>query len=178
MTILSQKTPTFPGSENNNNNNNNNNALKGATPRKAGPKKKKTTIKLGQFCYLSIKLLSLCFFFILERQVLGGFGWKMPRPTKKFSPSLLTKERKVIRYFQIIINTTIISPKQHLSPFSFIFSLQSFSSTLFHLQTNIPLKAIVNNPFKEIFMGKEEKVINILTIFSIFHKSGIKFFLK
>ena len=102
----------------------------------------------------------------------------MPRPTKKFSPSLLTKERKVIRYFQIIINATIISPKQHLSPFSFIFSLQNFSSTLFHLQTNIPLKAMINNPFKEIFMGKDEKVINILTIFSIFHKSGIKIFLN
>ena len=27
-------------------------------------------------------------------------------------------------------------------------------------------------------MGKEEKLINILTIFSIFHKSGINFFLK
>ena len=36
------------------------------------------------------------------------------------------------------------------------------------------LMAMVNNPFKEIFYRK--KKINILTAFSIFHKSGIKFF--
>ena len=41
------------------------------------------------------------------------------------------------------------------------------------------LRALVNNPFKEIFMGNEKKkIINILTVFFIFHKSGIKIFLK
>ena len=37
------------------------------------------------------------------------------------------------------------------------------------------LKAIVNNPFKENFYGKRKK-INILTVFSIFHKSDVKTF--
>ena len=42
------------------------------------------------------------------------------------------------------------------------------------------LMALVNNPFKESFYGKwkKKKVINILTIFFISHKSGIKTFLK
>ena len=32
---------------------------------------------------------------------------------------------------------------------------------------------------KKVFIGKEKKnVINILTVFSIFHKSGVKIFLK
>jgi len=31
---------------------------------------------------------------------------------------------------------------------------------------------------KKVFMRKEEKIINILTAFSIFHKSDIKTFLK
>ena len=39
------------------------------------------------------------------------------------------------------------------------------------------LRVIVNNLFKEIFYGKK-KVINILTVFSIFHKSDVKTFLK
>ena len=39
------------------------------------------------------------------------------------------------------------------------------------------LRAIVFNPFKESFYGKIKiKKINILTVFSIFHKSGIKTF--
>ena len=40
------------------------------------------------------------------------------------------------------------------------------------------LRAIVNNLFKESFYGKIKKVINILIIFFIFHKSGVKTFLK
>ena len=42
------------------------------------------------------------------------------------------------------------------------------------------LKVLVNNPFKESFYGKlkKKKEINILTVFFIFHKSGIKTFLK
>ena len=38
---------------------------------------------------------------------------------------------------------------------------------------------VVNNPFKESFMGKEKKkAINVLTAFFISHKSGVKTFLK
>ena len=41
------------------------------------------------------------------------------------------------------------------------------------------LKILVNNPYKESFYGKwKKKVINILTVFFISHKSGIKTFLK
>ena len=41
------------------------------------------------------------------------------------------------------------------------------------------LMALVNNPLKESFYGKwKKKVINILTVFFISHKSGIKTFLK
>ena len=42
------------------------------------------------------------------------------------------------------------------------------------------LRALINNPLKKVFMGneKKKKVINILTTFFIFHKSGIKTFLK
>ena len=32
--------------------------------------------------------------------------------------------------------------------------------------------------FKKCFMEKEKKAINVLTIFSIFHKSCVKIFLK
>ena len=39
-------------------------------------------------------------------------------------------------------------------------------------------RAIVNNLFKENFYGKKKKVIDIWINFSIFHKSGIKTFLK
>ena len=39
------------------------------------------------------------------------------------------------------------------------------------------LGVIINNPFKEKFYGKK-KTINILTVFFISHKSGIKTFLK
>ena len=42
-----------------------------------------------------------------------------------------------------------------------------------------PLRALVNNPFKKKnFMENEKKVINILTVFFISHKSDIKIFLK
>ena len=41
------------------------------------------------------------------------------------------------------------------------------------------LRALVKNPVKESFYGKrKEKVINVLTIFFIFHKNDIKTFLK
>ena len=41
------------------------------------------------------------------------------------------------------------------------------------------LRVLVNNPFKESFYGKwKKKVINILTVFFISHKSGIKTFPK
>ena len=40
------------------------------------------------------------------------------------------------------------------------------------------LRAIVNNPFKKIFYGKRKKVINVLIVFFIFHKSCVKTFLK
>ena len=39
------------------------------------------------------------------------------------------------------------------------------------------LKIIVNNPFKESFY-EEKKVITVLTVFSIYHKSVVKTFLK
>ena len=39
------------------------------------------------------------------------------------------------------------------------------------------LKTLVNNPFKESFY-EEKKTINVLTAFFIFHKSGVKTFLK
>ena len=40
------------------------------------------------------------------------------------------------------------------------------------------LKAMVNNLFKENFSKKIKKSINVLTTFSISHKSDIKTFLK
>ena len=40
-------------------------------------------------------------------------------------------------------------------------------------------RALVNNPFKESFYGKrKKKAINVLIDFFIFHKSGVKTFLK
>ena len=39
-------------------------------------------------------------------------------------------------------------------------------------------RVMVNNSFKESFYEKINKVINILIIFFIFHKSGVKTFLK
>ena len=38
------------------------------------------------------------------------------------------------------------------------------------------LRAFVNEPFKKSFYGKKN-AINVLTVFSIFHKSSIKTFL-
>ena len=41
------------------------------------------------------------------------------------------------------------------------------------------LRVLVNNPFKEILWEKRgKKVINVLTTFFIFYKSGAKTFLK
>ena len=40
------------------------------------------------------------------------------------------------------------------------------------------LRVMVNNSFKESFYGQEKKTINVLTVFSISHKSGVKTFLK
>ena len=39
------------------------------------------------------------------------------------------------------------------------------------------LRVLVNNSFKENFYGKK-KTINILTVFFIFYKNGVKTFLK
>ena len=42
-------------------------------------------------------------------------------------------------------------------------------------------RALVNNPFKESFNGKrkkKKKTINVLITFFIYHKSGVKTFLK
>ena len=60
------------------------------------------------------------FLSILERQVLGGPGWKMPGPHQKVSSSsLLTK--------------------QHPFSFSLLFSLQTFPSSLKSTHPNIVL---------------------------------------
>ena len=41
------------------------------------------------------------------------------------------------------------------------------------------LRALINNSFKESFYGKrKKKVINVLTVFFISHKSSVKTFLK
>ena len=40
------------------------------------------------------------------------------------------------------------------------------------------LRALVKNPVKKSFYGKEKKTINVLTAFFIFHKSDVKTFLK
>ena len=41
------------------------------------------------------------------------------------------------------------------------------------------LRANINNSFKESFYEKRKKnLINVLIAFSIFHKSGVKIFLK
>ena len=41
------------------------------------------------------------------------------------------------------------------------------------------LRVIVNNPFKENLYGKrKKKIINVLTVFFISHKSSVKTFLK
>ena len=40
------------------------------------------------------------------------------------------------------------------------------------------LRTRINNSFKEIFYGKRKKKVNVLTVFSIFNKSGVKTFLK
>ena len=36
------------------------------------------------------------------------------------------------------------------------------------------LKALIKNSVKESFYGKRKKKINVLTVFSIYHKSDIK----
>ena len=38
------------------------------------------------------------------------------------------------------------------------------------------LRALVKNPVKKSFYGKEKKTINVLTAFFIFHKSDVKTF--
>ena len=40
------------------------------------------------------------------------------------------------------------------------------------------LRALVKNPVKKSFYGKEKKTINVLTAFFISHKSDVKTFLK
>ena len=39
-------------------------------------------------------------------------------------------------------------------------------------------RVLVNNLFKENFYKKRKKIINILIVFFISHKSGVKIFLK
>ena len=39
-------------------------------------------------------------------------------------------------------------------------------------------RTMINNPFKESFYRKRKKTINVLTAFSISHKSDIKTFIK
>ena len=39
-------------------------------------------------------------------------------------------------------------------------------------------RAMVNNSFKESLYGKRKKIINVLIVFFISYKSGIKTFLK
>ena len=39
-------------------------------------------------------------------------------------------------------------------------------------------RVLVNNLFKENFYEKRKKIINILIVFFISHKSGVKIFLK
>ena len=41
-----------------------------------------------------------------------------------------------------------------------------------------PFKILVKNSIKKIFMEKEKKTINILTVFFISHKNCVKTFLK
>ena len=104
-----------------------NNALKGANAIKASRRKKKekkkdNRTKLMQWAILSFNHKTPLHYFlsILERQVLGGPGWKMSRPHQKVSsPSLLTK--------------------QHPFSFSLIFSLQTFPSSLKSTHPNIVL---------------------------------------
>ena len=104
-----------------------NNALKGANAHKSRQKKKKgkkndNGTKLVQWAILSFnhKTPPHYFLFILERQVLGGPGWKMPGPHQKVSSSsLLTK--------------------QHPFSFSLLFSLQTFPSSLKSTHPNIVL---------------------------------------
>ena len=38
------------------------------------------------------------------------------------------------------------------------------------------LKTLIKNTVKKVFMGKEKKVINILTVFFISYKSNVKIF--
>ena len=43
--------------------------------------------------------------------------------------------------------------------------------------TNV-LRALVNNSFKENFQGEKKQLINVFTDFFIFHKSGVKTYIK
>ena len=42
----------------------------------------------------------------------------------------------------------------------------------------MPLRNWLTIQLKKVFMGKENKVINVLTVFFISHKSDVKIFLK
>ena len=55
--------------------------------------------------------------------------------------------------------------------------LSLFPFNIWKMLTDV-LKAMVNNLFKENFSKKIKKSINVLTTFSISHKSDIKTFLK
>ena len=40
------------------------------------------------------------------------------------------------------------------------------------------LRVMINNPLKKSFYEKKKKTINVLIVFSIFHKSDVKIFRK
>ena len=52
-----------------------------------------------------------------------------------------------------------------------------FNGYISRKMVTIVIKILVNNLFKKKII-KKKKIINILTVFFIFHKSGIKIFLK
>ena len=71
----------------------------------------------GHFCQSRKNLSSLSFLSILERKHFGGLGEKIPTPHHLF--------------FFLSTHPNTLQKK-----FSLLFSLQSFPSSLFHLQTN------------------------------------------
>ena len=58
-----------------------------------------------------------------------------------------------------------------------------FNGQIFKICNNIywemltsALRALIKNPVKNFFYGKRKKVINVLTVFFISHKSDVKTF--
>ena len=77
----------------------------------------------GHFCHLPIKFLPLNFLSILERKHFGG------------------PKEKTLGLYQFFFFPSLPLTKHSPKKFSFLFSLQSFLSTLFHLQTNMLIRA-------------------------------------